>query len=281
MRLAVAFLALTTVTCAAQSQPPLPQPGGANRTADATGTSQQPSATNETPARPDAAEPKTAPPSNATDDSTRVAVPDKKQAEDQFVTVRRLPRIDVAKDWIDYSQIALSLILLAVQVVQLIFLGQTVAATEAAAKAAKESADIAMAASDKPSIHFQEQFLQEQVDNIVIRWRNYGQRPATRVQFSYAVTVIDMRTGEIISNDAISDHQTVIDSKQTITHVSGGLPSYQQIVIGEHALFLSGRVLYGNEFGTLGFELRFSGERLPDREQCRWETYTSTVHPKA
>jgi len=73
--------------------------------------------------------------------ATAIAAHDEKETQDQPVTVRGMPVIDVSRDWIDYTQWIVTLILLVFGIYNVILVERTLVATKIAAIAAKTSAD--------------------------------------------------------------------------------------------------------------------------------------------
>ena len=137
-----ALLATGTIALAAQSQPPAPEPRRTDRVTDPAENAETGSNSQEEPsAAPAIAEPFAS--GNAQQEGAQVTAPDEQQPHDQSVTVRSLPTIQVGRGWIDYSQIGLTLLLIALGVWQLVLLRRTVRETRKAADAATKSADVA------------------------------------------------------------------------------------------------------------------------------------------
>jgi hypothetical protein len=82
---------------------------------------------------------------NTGKESPVITRPNEQKATEQSITVRSLPPLDTRRDWIDYTQIGLTLLLFAVAIWQIVLLRHTLRATTTAAKAARANASAASA----------------------------------------------------------------------------------------------------------------------------------------
>lgn len=80
---------------------------------------------------------------DATSQSQAVTAPDPHQANRESIAVRGMPPLDISRDWIDYTTTGVNGALVMVAAVQLVLLRRTLRATQCAALAAKQSADVA------------------------------------------------------------------------------------------------------------------------------------------
>jgi hypothetical protein len=123
---------------------PAPQPRRTDSVAQPTNKPHQASGAEQKPTTPAPPIIKAIQPEDTSKQGPDVARQNEQQAKDQTVTVRSLPVIETSRDFVDYSQIVLTLLLIFIAVWQIRLLRRTLVATERAADAAVKNADAAL-----------------------------------------------------------------------------------------------------------------------------------------
>lgn len=123
-----------------------PLPGGTKGIAQASSQSQEKGkGQQQPPAQTVAPTPNQTKASNASPETAQIAARDQQQATEQTVSVRSIPPVDTRRDWIDYTQIVFTFVLIAVAIWQITLLRETLTATTTAAQAARDNATAASA----------------------------------------------------------------------------------------------------------------------------------------
>jgi len=120
-----------------------PEPRRTDSITQAPDKPQKPSDAKQQPATVSAPVTQSGQPADASKQSPVVTTKNERQTTEQTVSVRSLPTIDTRRDWVDFSQILLTLFLLGIAIWQIVLLKRTVDATKNAANAAKDNATAA------------------------------------------------------------------------------------------------------------------------------------------
>lgn len=267
-----------------------PQPRRADSVAKSAGQAKQDRSDKQAPAGHSVPVVNPAAASNPSEQRPAVATPDKQQTNDQSVTVQSLPSLNVPRDWVDYSQVILTVVVLGLAIWQIVLLTQTVKATETAANAAAMSANVARDALyllEGANIQLQESILDipekpispmDALWNAVLtlKWRNYGRSMAKDF-----VPDINLGLENMPVRNADQQTPVVVAPGQTVSYGYRKLGEYfspdemNLVLAGTVKLCFWGTIKYSDVFGQ-STTLEIGAEWVHGTNAFKWTKQVET-----